>query len=115
MRGDLSLSNELRACSKEIDELCGWDAEQLVFKYGNHEDFLKRWLSSAEYKDDPINHYEGVCLAKALLEGEMPLEHAMRCRYPIANQEKVKFLGINDSFKVNGIENGVHGHIGFWG
>lgn len=115
MRGDLLLSKELKACSTEIDDLCSWDAEELIFKYGNHEDFLKRWLSSAEYKDDPLNHYEGVCLAKALLEGKMPFEFAMRERYPVKKQSKVKFLGVNDSFKVNRIENGVHGHLGSGG
>jgi uncharacterized protein YxjI len=115
LRGEFRLSEELRACSKEIDDLASWDAKKLVFKYGNHEDFLLRWLSTAEYKDDPVNHYEGVCLAKALLEGEMPFEHAMRVRYPFKAQDRVKFLGVNDSFKVNDIENGVHGHLGAGG
>lgn len=115
MKGELSLANELKACSAEIDDLSTWPVEQLVFKYGNHEDFLKRWLSSAEYATDPINHYEGVCLAKAALEGIMPFEFAMRHRYPIKRPEKVKFLGVNDSFKVGGIENGVHGHLGSGG
>lgn len=115
MKGELSLARELKACSAEIDELATWDVEQLIFKYGNHEDFLKRWLAAAEYKDDPINHYEGVCLAKASLEGKAPFEHAMMERYPVCQPQKVKFLGINDSFKVNGIENGVHGHLGAGG
>lgn len=112
MSGQLSLEAELRACSAEINALSTWGASELVFKYGNHEDFLRRWLCSAEYKDDPVNHYEGVCLAKALLEGEMPFEHAMRKRYPVECSDKIKFLAVNDSFKVNGIENGVHGHLG---
>lgn len=115
LKGELSLANELKACSDEINDILTWDAEELVFKYGNHEDFIKRWLNGAEYKDDPINHYEGVCLAKALLEGEMPFEHAMRKRYPINAQSKVRFLDVNDSFKVNGIENGIHGHLGAGG
>lgn len=115
MKGELSLSNELKACADEINDLCTWEVEELIFKYGNHEDFLKRWLSTAEYSDDPINHYEGVCLAKATLEGEMPFEFAMRSRYAIKNPEKVKFLRVNDSFKVGGIENGVHGHLGSGG
>lgn len=45
----------------------------------------------------------------------MPFEYAMRAIYPIANPDKVKFLTINDSFKVNGIENGAHGHMGSGG
>lgn len=115
LSGKFSLAEELKACSREIDDLSSWSAKRLVFKYGNHEDFLKRWLSSAEYSDDPTNHYEGICLAKALLEGYMPFEYAMRVRYPVKNQAKIAFLGVNDSFKVNGIENGVHGHLGSGG
>lgn len=114
-KGELSLETELRNCSKEIEDLSTWKVKELVFKYGNHEDFLKRWLSSAEYKDDPVNHYEGVCLAKAYLEGEMPFEYAMTKRYPVKTKKPLIFLGINDSFKVNGIENGVHGHLGSGG
>lgn len=115
LKGDFSLSSELKACSKEINELLTWDAAQIVMKYGNHEDFLKRWLASAEYANDPVNHYEGICLAKASLEGHMPFEFAMRQRYPVKGQDRIKFLSLKDSFKVNGIENGVHGHIGAGG
>lgn len=112
LKGQLNLANELKACSKEIDELAKWPAKQLIFKYGNHEDFILRWLKKATYASDPANHYEGVCLAKARLEGVMPFEHAMRERYPIKCGERVKFLGVDDSFIVGGIENAVHGHIG---
>jgi hypothetical protein len=115
LKGELALSGELKACAAEIDDLTTWAADELVFKYGNHEDFLKRWLNLAEYANDPVNHYEGVCLAKATLEGKMPFEFAMRERYPVKRQEKIKFLSVNDSFKVNGIENGVHGHLGAGG
>jgi hypothetical protein len=115
LKGELSLANELKACAAEIDELTTWAADKLVFKYGNHEDFLRRWLASAEYAQDPVNHYEGVCLAKATLEGKMPFEHAMRERYAVKRQEKIRFLTVNDSFKVGGIENGVHGHLGSGG
>lgn len=115
LKGELSLAKELQACSKEIDELSTWPVEQIVMKYGNHEDFILRWVKSGEYVHDPLNHYEGVCLAKAALEGKMPFEFAMRERYPFKAQSKVKFLGVNDSFKVNGIENGVHGHLGSGG
>lgn len=115
LKGELALARELQACSNEIDDLTSWPVEQLVMKYGNHEDFLLRWVKSGEYVHDPVNHYEGVCLAKAALEGKMPFEFAMRERYPFKAQSKVKFLGVNDSFKVNGIENGVHGHLGSGG
>lgn len=115
LKGNLALSKELDACAKEITDMSGWGAKSLVFKYGNHEDFLLRWIKDGEFADDAINFYEGVCLAKATMEGSMPFEFAMRERVSKKIQGMLKFLGIKDSFKVNGIENGVHGHIGAGG
>lgn len=108
-----TLSDELKACSKELNEISTYNfKKQIIMKYGNHEDFLTRWLNNAEYALDKVNHYEGVCLAKASMESNMPFEYAMRVRYPIDNQDRIKFLNVNDSFMVNDIENGAHGHLG---
>ena len=116
LKGEHTLTTELQACSKEIDDLCKFKfKKELVLKYGNHEDFLMRWLQTAEYAKDPVNHYEGVCLAKAALEGNMPFEYAMRVKYPVKNQDKIRFLSVDDSFIVNGVENGAHGHLGAGG
>lgn len=112
-KGLLSLELELEACRKEIDDICQWPAKQVIFKYGNHEDFLKRWLADGAFMDEPMNKLLGMKLTLGLEELEiMPFEYAMRELYPAKNQEKIKFLSINDSFKVNGIENGAHGHMG---
>lgn len=109
----LDLDHELAANKKEIDDLCKWPVKQLVFKYGNHEDFLKRWLCDGAFMNEPQNKILGMKLTIALEELEvMPFEYAMREMYELADPDKVKFLGINDSFKVNGIENGAHGHLG---
>lgn len=112
-KGLLSLEYELQACQKEIDDVSKWPADQVIFKYGNHEDFLKRWLNDGQFMHEPLNKILGMKLNIALEELEInPFEYAMREMFPISNQDKVKFLSINDSFKVNGIENGAHGHMG---
>jgi hypothetical protein len=112
-RGMLSLQMELEACRKEIDEVCTWPAEEVVMKYGNHEDFLKRYLKSGDFMDSPENKILGMKLTIALEELEInPFEYAMKEMFRIKNQDKVRFLSINDSFKINGIENGAHGHMG---
>lgn len=112
-KGMLSLDMELEACRKEINEICKWAAENVVFKYGNHEDFLKRYLNDGAFMDEPLNKLIGMKLTIALEELEInPFEYAMREMYKVSQPDKVKFLTINDSFKVNGIENGAHGHMG---
>lgn len=111
--GMLSLDMELTACKKEIDDLCKWPVGELVFKYGNHEDFLKRWLCDGAFNEDPQNKILGMKLTIALEELEiMPFEYAMTEMYGLEDNDRVKFLQINDSFKVGGIENGAHGHLG---
>jgi hypothetical protein len=112
-KGLLSLDLELEACQKEIDAVCEWPADNVVFKYGNHEDFLKRYLADGAFMYEPLNKITGMKLTIALEELEiMPFEYAMREMYGLKYPDKVKFLSINDSFKVNGIENGAHGHLG---
>lgn len=116
LRGKFTLKDELLACRDELNKLLSWkSALKIVVKYGNHEDFLARYLNLAEYAKDKVNHYEGICLAKAMIEGQMPFEHAMRTRYPVNNQNKIEFLGVDDSLIINGIENGAHGHLGAGG
>lgn len=112
-KGLLALDHELEACRKEIDEVCKWPAKQIIMKYGNHEDFLKRYLADGAFMDEPMNKIIGMKLTIALEEQEiMPFEYAMRELYGLSQPDKVKFLTVNDSFKVNGIENGAHGHMG---
>lgn len=108
-----NLEYELIANQKEMDDLCKWPFKKLIVKYGNHEDFLLRYLKDGEFMKQPSNKILAMKLTIAYEEQEiMPLEYALRELFPIANQDKVKFLGVNDSFKVNGIENGAHGHMG---
>lgn len=108
------LHNELNACARELDELSKWKVNQIVVKYGNHEDFLYRWLNRGGYINQPQNHALGVKIASALLNDGFhnPFEYAMVELYKIKNPGKVKFLGMNDSFRVNDIENGAHGDLG---
>lgn len=111
--GLLNLEAELLANKREIDDLCKWPVKEIVMKYGNHEDFLKRYLCDGAFMDEPQNKIMGMKLTIALEELEiMPLEYAMREIFGLEQPDKVKFLSINDSFKVNGIENGAHGHMG---
>lgn len=109
----LSLEEELKACQKELNDICGWSKANIVLKYGNHEDFLKRWLSSGDFIFDPTNKIIGMKLSLAYEElGIMPFEYAMRQLFEVDNQDQLRFLGVNESFKVSGIENGAHGHLG---
>jgi hypothetical protein len=108
------LSTELKANRKEIDDICKWPIKKkIIFKYGNHEDFLYRWICDAKFIDQPHNKILGMKLNIAVEELEvMPYEYAMRELFKIEQPDKVQFLGLDESFKINGVENGAHGHLG---
>jgi hypothetical protein len=112
-RGLLSLDKELQENAKELQELLDWGTfDQLVVKYGNHEDFLYRWLNRGGYIEQPQNHALGVKLANAILNEDYvnPYEYAMLELYGVEGD--IRFLELNDSFRISGIENGAHGHLG---
>ncbi len=110
------LDDELLACKKELDEILGWRSfDQIVVKYGNHEDFLYRYLNSRAIIEDPVNYARAINLTNAILNENQknPFEYAMRKSFGLGDRTDVKFLeNEDDSFVVNGIENGVHGHVG---
>lgn len=111
--GLLTLETELKACQLELNEITKLPVKEIIMKYGNHEDFLKRWICDGAFMQEPQNKILGMKLNLALEElGVMPFEFAMRELFEIKDGDKVRFLAINDSFKVNGIENGAHGHLG---
>ncbi len=109
-----SLEKELKDCQAEINDILKWNFKTLVFKYGNHEDFLYRWLNRGGYIDEPHNMKLGVRLSNAVLNEafDNPFEYALTKLFPVNDLKRVKFLKVNDSFKVKGIENGAHGHLG---
>lgn len=79
----------------------------------NHDEFLDRYLNGGEYVKDAIN--SSIChkLALAKLDGAMPLEAGLKLLG--LKMDKIKFLRINDSYRIAGIEHGVHGHLGMNG
>jgi hypothetical protein len=84
-----------------------------VIVRSNHDIFLDRYLESGDYIKDAIN--SSIChkLALAKLDSQMPLEAGLKLVG--LNASKIKFLKMNDSYRIAGIEHGVHGHLGMNG
>lgn len=109
------LDTELQANATELEELMGWNVGQVVVKYGNHEDFLFRYLNNGNFFRDKVNFKRAINLSNAVLNygWENPFEYAMREEFGIGEDDRVKFLqDCDDSFVLNGIENGAHGDKG---
>lgn len=111
----LSLEMELKACSNELNSLkkaCPNVQEWIVVR-SNHDDFIDRYLNGGDYIEDARNHILGLELSIAKSKGEIPLEAGM-LQFGL-KPDKVRFLRLNDSYKISGIEHGVHGHLGMNG
>lgn len=84
--------------------------KEWVVVRSNHDLFIERWLDSGAYVQDPINSRIGHELAIKCLNGEQALKAGLEIVG--ANLKSITFLGINDSYKIKGIEHGAHGHLG---
>jgi len=109
------LDIELKANADELLELMKWNVGQIVVKYGNHEDFLYRYLNDGNFFRDKVNFKRAINITDALLNKGWtnPYEYAIREVFEVGPTEKIKFLQDCDhSFVINGIENGAHGDKG---
>ena len=110
--GKLNLESELKLVANELKELVKWPKKQVIITYSNHDDFLARWLNSGNW----IKSFENVGIAselvKSMLEGKMPLQMGVEKYLDEATKKKLRWLKLDESFILNGIEQGVHGHKG---
>lgn len=113
--GLLSLEAELKMCADEVKRMVEIhpEVQEWLIVRSNHDEFLDRYLESGDYIQDPHNSRIGHLLALEKLKDKIPLESALR-RYGVRSK-RVKFLNIHSSYKIAGIEHGVHGHLGLNG
>jgi hypothetical protein len=112
--GQLCLSSELEILAEDIKELSSVADEVVVVK-SNHDQFLERYLQEGKYVDDPQNHRISLVLALQVLDKKDPLKYAIN-ELCLKNDkkitDKVKWLSIDDDYRIEGIQCGAHGHLG---
>lgn len=121
-----SVGAGLHAVADRLVHLAQQFPGELVVVHSNHDDMLVRWLKEADYRADPLNAITFLRLQtfvySRLVEGHLPdtyslLEHALS-PYLGHMQERVRFLLQDESFRIcetasgEGIECGMHGHLG---
>jgi hypothetical protein len=93
------------------------DDRAVVVVSSNHDDFLRRWILKADWKEDPENAEFYLDTALAMLRAtklgtggtETPNPFAMLLARDAPN---VRALGPNESFVLAGVELGMHGDVG---
>lgn len=106
----LDLSAELRGLAFDLDYLSSIVDEVIVVK-SNHDMFLERYLQSGRYVSDPHNHKISLQLAIQMLDGVDPLRYGVE-NSGLNNKDKIKWLQIDEDYKIAGIQLGAHGDRG---
>jgi len=82
----------------------------------NHDRHLDRWLNEADFRADPVNAKYFLELEWEVLDaidngdkGFNILEHAL---VSAGASEKIRFLSLDESYVLHGVENGLHGDLG---
>lgn len=101
---------------QEIRDMIQWSKDRLKYNLvvvrSNHDDFLDRWLQRSDWRRcgnrklylEAANILANECVAQK--KGVIP--------YYLESEfgDKIKTLGLDDSYRVLGWELGMHGHIG---
>lgn len=117
VQGLESVEGELEEVAMLLSETRQEDCESVVVE-SNHNLALTRWLKTADWRHDPVNALFFISCTKLCLEAIRDgrkdfsiFEHVIRS-FPKWDLTGVRFLKLDESFKVKGIEKGMHGHLG---
>lgn len=88
----------------------------------NHTDFLRRWLGSNDWRKDPENAEFYLKLASEISQATKmtpngvdypdPFAYLVRQGAALRKRTDVRCLGPDESYQIEGVEIGMHGHLG---
>lgn len=104
-QGKMSLMLELEGLKADIKMMSDL-VDDVVIVRSNHDDFLDRYLNGGEYVEDYNNHKIALKLAVDMLDDKNPLEEY------VGKIDNVRWLKLDESFMLAGVECGMHGHLG---
>jgi len=113
----ISVEDELKAAARWLVRLKQETGASLTVVKSNHDQALERWIRETDWRDDPINAEFYLECAKLMViyarSGSRfnPLEWAINSSRGRADPPAL-FLDLDESYEIEGIEVGIHGHIG---
>jgi hypothetical protein len=107
----LSLYDEVKHLAATISRIAQHFAQVIVSK-SNHDAFLSTYLSDGGYLKDPQNTAYGCALHAAAISGKDPLAFAVGQFLSSDVRDRVRFLAMDEDYKVGNVECGAHGHKG---
>lgn len=86
--------------------------KELVLVNSNHNDFIFRWLQRADWRDVNLTPRTAQIYLEAALQVTNDLDSDVYAKEMLKRGVKVRFLELDESYLVNDIELGFHGHLG---
>jgi len=115
INGEETVEHEIQITADFMNEATRDWCETVVVA-ANHDRHLDRWLNETDFRIDPVNAKFFVELQWQMMDaierGDKDfniLEWALKSRG--ANKD-LRFLGVDESYRVAGIENALHGDLG---
>lgn len=122
----VSMADEIQDAAAFLCHLttaANFHSGQVVVVKSNHDEALDRWIREADWREDPDNAVFYLTLALKMVEaieaGQEcdPLAEAIEAHWPVGPARPgtiagPTFLKLDQSFEVEGIECGIHGHAG---
>jgi len=103
-----TLEKELNYIGKELTMWSEtFPEKELIIVHSNHSDFLKKYLTTVEYRHDRINHKIALQLALWFMDGLNPIEKYIDEHFHIKN---IRWLKEDKEYKLHDIRIGNHGH-----
>lgn len=113
-KGRLDLELELKLAYKELCNLSkAMGKREVNLVYSNHGFFLDRYLESGLFVHEPWNAKIALKLAGLMAEGKDPVKEGLSMMGKIPSN--VRFLELEDDYKVWGVQHASHGHKGLSG
>lgn len=114
LEGRSSLEDEIKECAEELKKLADQKSGpvDIIVVKSNHDEWLARYLDEARFVNDSENYYISLDLAKAMLDGNDPLEYGVRNYGGVTNDHRVTFLQRCETYVYGGVELGNHGDKG---
>lgn len=110
IKGISSLEKEGRML-KQYLEMLATRVDKVTIVKSNHDMHLDRYLIEGRFIYSPEDFYIGCQLACKVVEGEDPLKYLMETWIGL-DADNIRWLALDESYKIKGIEVGQHGSQG---
>jgi len=114
---DISVEDELKSASRWLAAMKESTGTKFTVVKSNHDEALERWIRETDWRDDPINAEFYLACATVMVAYHKhgtpfdPLEWAINS-YRGDSDPPARFLKLDESYEIEGVEVGIHGHAG---